>query len=299
MKRLISRYLLGAVVLGNMALFFLAWQSGWNLEPVVLFGTLSTLTLVCGLERVLPHDARWNGVGPDTATDLTSAAIIVAIVDPALKFGGPVLAVAMWQLFGWSTPLGDWLSTQPFVPQFLALIALSELGRYWAHRWHHTHRWLWKLHALHHGSERLYALNNFRFHPLNYVNNFFLGVFPLMLLGVPPEVMLGYLALSQPVLMLQHANLDLRSGWLNYVFSTNEVHRWHHSAVPAEANQNYGYALVLWDHVFRTFHYMPSGNVPRQIGLFAESSGYPARGGYLAQVADAFRPGCCELRGRT
>ena len=299
MKWLISRTLLGAVVLGNVVLFLLARQSGWNLELVVLLGTLGTLALACGLEHVLPHDARWGGSQADTATDLTSAAIIVAIVDPALKYGGPLLAVGCWQVFGWSTPLGDWLATQPYVPQLLAVIALSELGRYWAHRWHHTHGWLWKLHALHHGSERLYALNNFRFHPLNYLNNFLLGVFPLLLVGVSADVLLGYLAVSQPVLMLQHANLDLRSGWLNYLFSTNEVHRWHHSTAPAEANRNYGYALVLWDHVFGTFRYAPSGNAPRQIGLFARSAGYPAHASYLAQLADAFRPGCCRLRGST
>lgn len=297
MKWMISRYLLAAVVLSNVLLFYLARKSEWNLELVVLLGTLGTLVVACALERVLPHDGRWLGRGADTATDLTSAAVIVAIVDPVLKFGGPVLAVAIWKLFGWSTPLGDRLVAQPFVPQLLAVIALSELGRYWAHRWHHTHGWLWKLHVLHHSSERLYALNNFRFHPLNYLNNFLLGVFPLMLLGVPAEVMLGYLAVSQPVLMLQHANLDLRSGWLNYLFSTNEVHRWHHSTMLAEANQNYGYALVLWDHVFRTFHYAPSRNVPRQIGLFAESVDYPARDSYLIQLTEPFKPDCCRLQG--
>lgn len=152
----------------------------------------------------------------------------------------------------------------------------------------------WLLHALHHGSERLYALNNFRFHPLNYVLNFALGVFPLMLLGVPSKVLLGYLALSQPVLMLQHANLDLRSGWLNYVFSTNELHRWHHSAARDEANSNYGNALILWDLVFGTFRYRPAENAPRRIGLFATSGDYPARASYLAQLRSAFGPQCCR-----
>ena len=294
MKQVISRYLLGTVVMINVALLFLARWVGWNLELVVLAGTVGTLVLACALERVLPHEVNWVGLGVDTATDLTSAAIIVGIVDPALKYAGPVLAVGAWQLFGWSSPLGDWLSTQPYVPQLLAVISLSELGRYWAHRLHHTHAWLWKLHALHHSSERLYALNNFRFHPLNYLNNFFVGVFPLMLLGVPADVMLGYLAVSQPVLMLQHANLDLRSGWLNYIFSTNEVHRWHHSTAPAEANQNYGYAFALWDHVFRTFHYAAERNTPRRIGLFAESLDYPTHGRYLVQLAHAFKSGCCR-----
>lgn len=297
MKHLLSRYLLGATVLGNLALFFLARRYGWNLELTVLLGALASFVAASGLERVLPHNRRWSGNGADTAVDAASAVVVVAIIDPLLKFAGPVVAVAVWQSFDMSTPLSGWLAAQAFVPQWLAVVALSELGRYWAHRWHHTHAWLWKLHALHHSSERLYALNNFRFHPLNYLHNFLLGVFPLMLLGVPADVMLGYLALSQPVLMLQHANLDLRSGWLNYVFSTNEVHRWHHSTVPDEANRNYGYALVLWDHVFRTFRYLPARNAPRRIGLFAESGSYPVRGGYLVQLAEAFRHGCCSLRG--
>lgn len=297
MKRLISRYLLATTVIGNMTLFFLARKFGWNLELAVLLGALGSFAAAWGLERVLPHERRWLGKGADIAVDLTSAVVVVAIVDPLLKFAGPVLAVAVWRMFGGGSALADWLAAQAFVPQLFAVVMLSELGRYWAHRWHHTLGWLWKLHALHHSSERLYALNNFRFHPLNYLNNFLLGVFPLMLLGVPADVMLGYLALSQPVLMLQHANLDLRSGWLNYVFSTNEVHRWHHSSTPSEANRNYGYALVLWDHVFGTFHYLPCDNAPRRIGLFAESSDYPASGSYLTQLTQAFKPGCCRLYG--
>jgi ornithine lipid hydroxylase len=89
---------------------------------------------------------------------------------------------------------------------------------------------------MHHSSERLYTMNNFRYHPLNYTINFALSVFPLMLIGVPSEVLFGYMVITQPILMLQHANIDLRSGWLNYVVSTNELHRWHHSTQASEAN---------------------------------------------------------------
>lgn len=48
MKRWISRYLLGVIVLGNVTLFFLARQQGWNLEWVVLLGTLGTLAGAAG-----------------------------------------------------------------------------------------------------------------------------------------------------------------------------------------------------------------------------------------------------------
>jgi sterol desaturase/sphingolipid hydroxylase (fatty acid hydroxylase superfamily) len=55
------------------------------------------------------------------------------------------------------------------------------------------------------------------------------------------------------IAMLQHVNLPLRHGWLNYVFSTNTLHRWHHSAERGEGDTNFGSTLVLWDQVFSMF----------------------------------------------
>ena len=66
--------------------------------------------------------------------------------------------------------------------------------------------------------------------------------------------------------MLQHANLDLRHGWLNYVFMTADNHRWHHSTEFAESNTNFGSNIALWDHVFGTFVLRePAG--PESVGL--------------------------------
>jgi len=115
----------------------------------------------------------------------------------------------------------------------------------------------------------------------------------LLLLGVPPDVLLGAVALTQPVVMLQHLNVHTRSGWLNYLFSTNELHRWHHSAEPREANSNFGSALVLWDQVFGTFRHHPEAQ-PARIGLFGDGSGYPAKASYLQQLLSVFTPACCR-----
>jgi ornithine lipid hydroxylase len=147
---------------------------------------------------------------------------------------------------------------------------------------------------MHHSSERLYTMNNFRYHPLNYTINFALSVFPLMLIGVPSEVLFGYMALTQPILMLQHANIDLRSGWLNYVVSTNELHRWHHSTQASEANCNYGNAFIVWDIAFRTFKYQKQSNQPASVGLFFQSAGYPGRSGYFAQIRSMVSLQCCK-----
>ncbi|WP_395400829.1 sterol desaturase family protein [Pseudoduganella sp. UC29_106] len=181
----------------------------------------------------------------------------------------------------------------PFALQIAIAALLAEFASYWAHRLHHEHPALWWLHALHHGSERLYALNNFRIHPLNYAINYVFGIVPLLLIGTPQEVILGYFAVTYPVLMLQHANLPLQSGWFNYVFSTNEVHRWHHSRCAGEGDSNFGRALVLWDQVFGTFRYAPAGNDPAGVGLYVGSH-YPARASFLAQLSSMFLPTCCR-----
>jgi len=73
--------------------------------------------------------------------------------------------------------------------------------------------------------------------------------------------------------IFQHANIKLKYGILNYIFSTNELHRWHHSTELKEANNNYGAVLVVWDLVFGTF-YQKAELAPSQLGL-AEENAYP------------------------
>jgi ornithine lipid hydroxylase len=220
--------------------------------------------------------------------------MLLGVIDPLLKAAAPLLVVFAYSTVTTRETFAFFPANAPFVVQLILATLLIELGRYWAHRLHHTNRFLWWLHAMHHSSERLYAVNNFRFHPLNYVVNFALSTFPLMLVGVPADVLFGYMALTQPVLMLQHANINLRSGWLNYVLSTNELHRWHHSSDANEADSNYGSALVIWDHVFGTFKFPRNNQTPKRLGLFEQSANYPARASYLQQLLSAFGPSCCR-----
>ena len=86
--------------------------------------------------------------------------------------------------------------------------------------------------------------------------------------------------------MLQHANIDVRLGPLNRIFSMAEPHRWHHSRTLAEANSNYGSNLIVWDLVFGTFFLPSDREAPREIGI-ADLPRFPT--GYLAQLATPFR----------
>lgn len=285
----IPRWLLPISLLASVWAFWHARAAGDDLELAIIVPAVLVLLAAMACERLLPYRADWNAAQGDTRIDATSAAVLFGVADPLLKWLAPVLLTAQLAPAGGAE---GW-AAMPFPLQVLAATLLAEFTSYWAHRLHHALPSLWWLHALHHGSERLYALNNFRIHPLNYAINYLFGMGPLLLLGAPADAMLGYLALTYPVLMLQHANLPLRSGWLNLVFSTNEVHRWHHAGTPGESGRNFGRALVLWDQVFGTFRHLPGHNDPRGVGLY-RGDRYPARAPFLEQLLSMFKPGCCR-----
>ena len=306
MRTLISRHLLWVSVCGSVLAFLIARAHGGPLELVVLLASLGVFALGAALERLMPFRHEWNQPVGDTRTDLASAAVLLALVDPLLKALLPVLVVLAWPRAAPTPPAPEIGSERGFFTQVLAALLWLEAAKYASHRCHHRSRALWWLHALHHSSQRLYTLNNFRFYPLkqplNHAINQLVSIGPLLMLGVPADVLLACLAITQPVLMLQHANVDLRSGWLNRVFSSNEVHRWHHSSRAAEANCNFGSALLLFDHLFGTYRAAGSGantdpdanSAPATLGLFGDGANYPATQGYFRQLGSMFSPACCR-----
>ncbi|CZF83368.1 MULTISPECIES: sterol desaturase family protein [Grimontia] len=289
MVHLLSRYLLSVSLFLSITLFTVAYTQGWDLELAVLVSTIMTLLAASIVERIHPFKATWNNSQGDIKMDVASALVLAGILDPALKYMAPIAIIALYSIFTLSADSTN-LGSLPIAVQIIMVTLLVEFGRYWSHRLHHTAMPLWRFHAMHHSSVRLYAFNNLRFHPLNYIINFSVGVFPVMLLGFSAQAFLGYLAISQPVLMLQHANIPLRNGGLNYLFNTNELHRWHHSTSVDEANSNYGNAIVLWDQLFGTYRYEPSAkDEVRSVGLFQSSNDYPATGGYCKQLCTSFK----------
>ncbi len=292
MQAVVARRFLPGSLITSVGAYCYALQNGLNAETAVLAVGIATFLLALMLERLMPFRAEWNLSLSDTMTDWSSFAILAAASEPLLK---ATMALTVVAVYGHSAGAGLWFaSALPLPVQITVATLMIELGKYASHRWHHASPALWWLHALHHGSQRLVAVNNFRYHPLNYAINQALSMLPLMLLGAPAEVLLGYLAVTQPIVMMQHANIDLRSGWLNAIFSTPEVHRWHHSTVRSEGDRNFGNALLVWDHVFGTYKAVAHAtDAPATIGLYAPSS-YPAQAGYFAQLLSMFSPRCCK-----
>ena len=166
-----------------------------------------------------------------------------------------------------------WPSHLPLGIQALMVVLISDFARYWLHRLNHTIPVLWRLHAVHHSVDKMYWMNTSRFHPLEKALQFLMDVLPFMLLGVPEEVLALHLVLYGVNGFFQHCNIDLKFGWLNYIVSSTELHRWHHSRLPEESNNNYGNNVIVWDLLFGSY-FIPEERKVEELGLINKN--YPS-----------------------
>ena len=75
------------------------------------------------------------------------------------------------------------------------------------------------------------------------------------------------------VASVAHANLDLNSRVIGWLFTTNRHHIHHHSVVLEESNTNYGCAAIVWDRLFGTFadaQTAETGTGPTEPSLWAK-----------------------------
>lgn len=289
MTRLFSQALLIGLIAAMATLLAVFWAHPAR-EAILSGAAIILITVSLLLERLWPHDRTWSEVPrSELAGDIGSFVLVFAILDSALKWLTPFLVLAI-------LPVPDGLGL-PVWQQVAFVILWIEFAA-WASHWaHHRFKPLWALHAMHHSTDHLYTLNNFRFHPLNHVFNHLAMILPLLMIGVSAEAILIYTALSLPVLLLQHSNIAFDFGRLNLVFNTNDLHRWHHSAHPSEGTRNLGRALVIWDQIFGTYLRRAKPSAPNKIGLFEVSRSFPAASDYWAQLAWPFTAKCCGGNG--
>jgi len=138
-------------------------------------------------------------------------------------------------------------------------LLVFELVGYAYHRLAHAVPWMWRLHEVHHSSERMDWLASFRQHPLEIMLVTLAQNAPLVLLGLP----LGSHALVLLALRLNtvfvHADLQLPRGWWSEVLATPGFHHRHHQREGAPKN----FAAVFpWiDRLLGTHDGAPAGPV--------------------------------------
>lgn len=137
-------------------------------------------------------------------------------------------------------------------------------------RLHHLgHLWgpAWRLHSVHHSPERLYWFNATRFHVAETFIDVMAETLVVAVLGLNRDQHIAFQAMRGMYGQLQHCNVELRSGALDHVFSTPDLHRWHHSTVYEEGDTNYGAITSLWDHLFGTWFRPDDRDGPQRVGV--------------------------------
>lgn len=241
--------------------------------------------IVIACERIYPHATSWTRSQDDVATD-TAWFFTGNATGLALR---PLAAFLAIPIAGWLSAhfgSGLWPAKWPLVAQLALSFVVVEFFHYWAHRWMHEIDFLWRFHATHHSAPRLYWLNANRFH---VVDTTFLNLgftVPLIALGADARIFSLWIVASAIHGLFQHANMSIRCGPLNWIFSMAELHRWHHSRTVTESNTNYGSNLILWDVVFGTRFLPADREAPKDIGI-ADLSAFPMT--WWRQMLSPFR----------
>lgn len=280
-KELMSYFTYPTVVSLTVGLYAFSSSHGSSL-PLSAFGSVTFgAMLIAIFEQFVPHQMKWRPRPQDIKDDLLYMALIQVVMPRLLGF---LIVLFLANQVGQAAPfVGMWPQEWPIPAQALLLIMSADFMRYWLHRLSHVTPFLWRLHAVHHSTDRLYWLNTSRFHPIEKTLQFMLDSLPFILMGVDPHVIGFWFVLYSVNGFFQHSNIRLSFGFLSGIFSTAELHRWHHSKIPAESNSNYANVFILWDRLFGTYH-RPAGEVGT-LGLL--NPDYPM--GIVQQMKAPFR----------
>ena len=265
-----------------LALYFGLREAGVPLPWAMYLPAFLGAALVSLLEWRVPHRHSWVPDRLTVANDLTFMALVQMLLPPAVAMLFVLLLIEPLAAAG--VALQDvWPHAWPAWAQAVLMLLAADFLRYWLHRAAHRYDPLWRLHAVHHAPERLYWLNVGRFHPLEKTLQMAFDTLPFMLLGVGADVIALYFVFYAVNGFFQHSNVELRFGWLNWLVSSAELHRWHHARRPEISDHNFGNNLIVWDVLFGT-RYLPSTGDSDDLGVLNRT--YPQS--FLAQLLTPF-----------
>ncbi len=261
------------IVLGGALIWAIAEiESGVAPARAIGLPTLLSYFIIASAERLFYWESDWLHSKGDLKVDighlLVSGLLTIQLLEVPIRLGA--IALASWLAGGIGR--GIWPTEWALWTQLGLALVVGEFFLYWIHRLTHEFDWLWRFHAMHHSAPRLYFLNAVRFHPVDIAFSSFSPMIPLLLLGADDRLIALFGLSSAVIGLFQHANVLLRHGPLNWIISTAELHRWHHSQRFEESNTNFGQNLILWDIVFGTRYLPADREPPREIGIVGLST---------------------------
>lgn len=255
----------------NIAMALYAMAHHGNYSRVLGTLLITDLVVLVTLEFLFPLRPQWKMTRESFSRDLK---YIVAGVATVSLIDGAFGLVSIRLNTGHAGPLTNW----PLFASVPTALLTIEFVNYWQHRWSHEMsgglgKFLWKSHAAHHLPEQVYVFMHPAAHPINNVIvRGAVTVVPLYYLGASPETVLLVSTIVTFQALISHCNVNIRTGWVNYILSGTELHRFHHSASLTES-KNYSVTLSFLDVLFGSFYYRP-GNLPGRLGV-DDPSAYP------------------------
>lgn len=208
--------------------------------------------VLCGVVEVLvPETPEWKLDGGELRADVLHMVLTNTI--PAALFRTLFFSVVVAASEHASRFLGGslWPNAWPLLGQLAFALVAAEIASYSIHRFLHESRFF-RWHSVHHSSSRMYFMLVGRKHPFQAFFTYGGRLSVLWFLGIPPDVFALYAVFTATNGYVQHSNIRMRSGVLNWILATPELHWAHHEKEPADSNANYGDVLIFLDLLLGT-----------------------------------------------
>ena len=225
---------------------------------------LVALWELAGPRRTLnrPRWLRWYGNIGITVLNTLAVRLVIPLAPVALAV---IAADRGWGVLN--------LVELPFWLAVVLAVVLLDLVIYLQHVMFHAVPALWRLHRMHHADLDFDVTTGFRFHTIEIVLSVLLKLAAVLVIGAPAAAVVIFEVLLNGTSMFNHGNVRLAPGLdrvLRWVVVTPDMHRVHHSDIPAETNSNFGFNLPWWDRLFGTYRAQPGlGHENMTIGLDA------------------------------
>ena len=232
-----------------------------SVEIITTAVLLSWVAVVILLERVVPYRKGLPFFREGFWTDLVLYTFVQSFALKIIIFDFIILPLD--QHFGFSKL--HFVTGWPVWAQVLFFVVTHDFYIYWFHRFQHNSPLFWRTHEAHHSGKQVDWLAGSRSHAVEILINQTIEFAPIILLGADPVVVPIKACIDAVWGIWIHANVDVRSGRLQYFFNGPEMHLWHHADHQEVFYANFSTKFAFWDWLFGTA-YMP-GHKPVKWGL--------------------------------
>ncbi|WP_298473447.1 sterol desaturase family protein [uncultured Maribacter sp.] len=255
-----------AIILGGMTVEGRAVEKmSWSLGLDWLILDLLVMVLIfVPIELVFPKNKLQSKFHPEWRTDL----VYFGISHLAIQLFGVLTKKPAVAFFGWMNleSVHQWINDLPFVVELLIALVVTDFFQYWAHRFFHSHYFLWRFHSIHHSTENMDWLAGSRTHFIDIFFTRSVSYMPLYILGFSTLTFNVYVVFIAVHAVFIHANTRINLGFLKYIITTPQYHHWHHCQEPEYYGNNFAVVFPFIDKLFGTYH-LPGNEWPKGTGL--------------------------------